>query len=67
MSTLTLRAKDVYGKTLYYPACNNAALFCNLLNCKTLTTSQLETIEKLGYIIELEAMQFNIKSAFKYA
>jgi hypothetical protein len=51
---ITIEAKDVYGRTLYYPACEKAKLFAKLIDKKTLTPETLEIAEKLGYTINIK-------------
>jgi hypothetical protein len=47
-----IEVKSVYGKTLIYPACDKAVLFCKLTGNKTLSHADLIAIERLGYTIE---------------
>lgn len=51
---LTIEAKDVYGRTLYYPACDRAELFAQLTNKTTLTPETLAIAEQLGYTINIQ-------------
>jgi len=51
---LTIEAKDVYGRTLYYPACEKAQLFAKLIDKKTLTPETIEIVKKLGYNINMK-------------
>ena len=53
MQTLTFKEKNVYGRTLIYPACDKSNIFAGLLSTKTFTTSQLSLIESLGYTVHL--------------
>lgn len=46
-----IRIKNVYGKELIYPVCENANLFCNLTRKKTLDNYDLQQIVNLGYSI----------------
>lgn len=43
--------KSVYGKTLVYPACTQANLFCQIANKVTLSKQDLICIKKLGFVI----------------
>jgi hypothetical protein len=45
---LKIKSKDVYGRTLYYPACERAELFAQLTNKTTLTPETLAIAEQLG-------------------
>lgn len=47
-----IELKDVYGKQVAYPACDNAKLFARLAGTKTLTSEALRLISDLGYDIE---------------
>lgn len=51
---LTIECKDVYGRTLYYPACDRAKLFAQLTNKTTLTPETLAIAKKLGYTINIQ-------------
>ena len=51
---ITIEAKDVYGRTLYYPACKRAELFAKLIDKKTLTPETLAIVKKLGYTINIQ-------------
>lgn len=43
--------KSVYGKTLFYPANDNALNIARLANTKTLSKNDLGIAEKLGFKI----------------
>jgi hypothetical protein len=49
---MKLTLKTIYGRTLAYPADETAHKFADLLRVKTLTRSQLEQIEALGFTLE---------------
>ena len=51
---LKIKSKDVYGRTLYYPACEKAQLFAKLIDKKTLTPETLAIAEQLGYTINIQ-------------
>jgi hypothetical protein len=51
---LKIKSKDVYGRTLYYPACERAELFAQLTNKTTLTPETLAIAEQLGYTINIQ-------------
>lgn len=44
--------REIYGKVIIYPQCEQAKLFCSLLGQKTLTAYNLKLIQRLGYLIE---------------
>lgn len=51
--TITIKEKSVYGKILLYPVCDNACLFACLIGAKTFALHDLNTIEQLGYKVEV--------------
>jgi hypothetical protein len=51
---ITVKIKSVYGIAQAYPACSQSKLFCELTGTKTLTKSALQTIQRLGFLIEQE-------------
>ncbi len=53
-SSIVVRAKQVYGTTLYYPVCTNAFDFTRISNSETLTPKILKLIQRLGFDVELE-------------
>jgi len=53
MQTITFKEKSVYGRTLIYPECEKSKIFAKLLSTKTFNMDQLNTIESLGYKINL--------------
>jgi hypothetical protein len=48
---ITIKLRDAYGRTLIDPVCDKAKIFAEMVNKKTLTPSDLQSIEKLGYRI----------------
>ena len=46
---ITVEVRDVYGQTMYYPACDEAKLFAQIAGTKTLTLDVLNKIKALGY------------------
>lgn len=50
---ILIEVRQVYGNTLYYPACEKAKAFCQLTNAKTLSQSAIAIIRRLGYDIEV--------------
>ena len=51
---ITIESRDVYGRTLYYPACKKAELFAQLIDKKTLTPETIKIVEELGYTINIQ-------------
>lgn len=51
--TITVKEKSVYGNTLIYPVCNNAAIFAQLIGKKTFTANDLDLITALGFELKL--------------
>lgn len=51
---ITIEAKGVYGRTLYYPACKRAELFAQLTNKTTLTPETIKIVKELGYNINIQ-------------
>jgi hypothetical protein len=49
---LSVKEKSVYGNVLIYPNNYTAAVFIQLLDKKTFTSTDLKIIEQLGYKIE---------------
>ena len=46
---LLVKNKNVYGRELVYPICNDSLLICELLNVKTLNDYQMRKLKKLDY------------------
>jgi hypothetical protein len=58
MKTLKVEIKNVYGKDLIYPACEDSEIFTQLIGQATLGSvdghhQEIELIKKLGYEIEV--------------
>jgi len=56
---IVINAKCVYGRFFFYPVCDKAKIFAEMVNKKTLTYSDLDAIERLGYKV---TKQYNPKS-----
>jgi hypothetical protein len=52
-----VNVKNVYGNTLYYPACEKSKIFAEIAGSKTLTLDTIEQIEKLGTLVLAETPQ----------
>jgi len=48
---IIIEVRDVYGKPLVYPVCEEASLFAMIAESKTLTPRVLRIISSLGYKI----------------
>jgi hypothetical protein len=48
---ITVTIRDVYGKTLIYPVCDNAKAFAAIAGQKTLSQATLWQIKSLGYSV----------------
>lgn len=49
MREITVRVREVYGTTKYYPECEDAKLFAKIAKTETLTEQTLNRIIKLGF------------------
>lgn len=52
--TIRVEAKNRYGTWFYYPVCERAKIFQEIVGSKTLTTEVLTLIKKLGYEVDVE-------------
>ena len=51
---LTLERKSVYGRDLFYPACDKSNILCELIGAKTLPIESLQLIKQLGFTVNLK-------------
>ena len=51
MKEIKVRAKNVYGNRMLYPACHDSQLFCDISGTKTLTANLLAILSKRGWTI----------------
>jgi hypothetical protein len=51
---ITIRIEKNYGIETYYPACDQSNLLAKLAGTKTITWHAMETIQALGYEIEIK-------------
>lgn len=51
MKTVQIRVANIYGNQNAYPDCENGKLFASLTRKKTFTTTDLQTMQKLGFEI----------------
>lgn len=49
---ITVRQREVYGATKYYPECDSAKVFASIAGTTTLTEQTLRRIMKLGYKVK---------------
>ena len=52
-ATIQVRAKTVYGVTLWYPASAGADLLCQLVGTRTLTPRSLSIAKAMGINVEI--------------
>ena len=57
-STIVVTVRHVYGERKVYPHCTKAQHFAAIAGTKTLTPVVCETIERLGYRIETESVEW---------
>jgi histone H3/H4 len=54
--------RNVYGNELIYPVCERAKLLTRLSGRKTFSPVDIETIEKLGFVVKVETPKIgNVK------
>ena len=51
---ITVRAQDVYGKTMFYPVDKPAELFCAIAGRTTLSEVNIRRIQALGYAVLIQ-------------
>ena len=47
--TITILVKEVYGKQMFYPACDTSRLFAAIADRATLSETNVRRIRQLGY------------------
>ena len=47
--TITILAKEVYGRQMFYPACETSRLFAAIADRATLSETNIRRIRQLGY------------------
>ena len=52
--TLIVKKKNVWGRELIYPVCNDAILFSCIASTTTLCNITIANIKKLGYKFETQ-------------
>lgn len=57
---ITVKIKSVYGNEVIYPVCDKSQIFVKMLNQKTLTRTDLQNIQELGFGVNLEPQSFMI-------
>lgn len=53
-NTITVRVTNNYGTRAVYPVCDTAKKLADLAGTKTFTHAALQTIEALGYVINVQ-------------
>lgn len=54
---IVVRVRNIYGNKTVYPVCEDAKLFARIAGHSTLTSTTVDLIKKLGYVIEVEQDQ----------
>lgn len=52
---ITVRITNLYGNKTIYPVCDTALLLARLAGFKTLPSHALDTIQQLGYSINVQS------------
>jgi hypothetical protein len=52
--------REVYGNSMFYPACEKAAKFAYLCGTKTLTYEALKAIKELGYTVNIKQKEIKL-------
>ncbi len=52
MNEITVRVREVYGHTKYYPECDSAKVFASIAGTTTLTEQTLRRIKRLGFDVK---------------
>jgi len=59
---ITIIQKTLYGRIVFYPACETAELFAQLTETRTLTQEALKIIKDLGYTIKVLTEEVDIET-----
>ncbi|WNO06019.1 hypothetical protein [Rhodoferax mekongensis] len=54
MKEITVRIRNNYGTTVYYPVCINAAHFAQIAGTKTLGIQTIAHIKAMGYTVKVQ-------------
>lgn len=54
---ITIKVKNVYGCTTFYPSCEKSKLFAKIAGTITLTRNTLRDVKNLGYSIKIEPFE----------
>ena len=57
---IQVQIATLYGTQRIYPVCGNAKAFADIAGSKTLTTSVIAHIKRLGYAIEVIQQPINL-------
>ena len=55
MKTVNIYYKNVYGNDLCYPACVDSKIFASISGQKTLSSTTIDRIKRLGYAVNVVA------------
>lgn len=58
--TIYVKTKNVYGRDLVYPSCEDSHKFAKLLGVKTFNSHQISMIIELGYIVKEDYLHLGI-------
>lgn len=47
--TIVILAREIYGKQMFYPVCDNSKLFAAIADRTTLSETNIRRIRQLGY------------------
>ena len=53
-NVIVVKVREVYGRTLVYPACEKALIFAKLTGFKTFTPNNMDAMKELGYQVKVE-------------
>jgi hypothetical protein len=59
---IIVRAETHYGRQTVYPVCETANTFAAIAGTKTLTARVIKLIRNLGYQIEVQAPELELKN-----
>tara|TARA_R110002126_G_scaffold162071_1_gene310029 strand:+ start:813 stop:992 length:180 start_codon:yes stop_codon:yes gene_type:complete len=57
---LFINPREVYGRTLYYPACDQSKLLAKLSGKATFTTETIDIIKQLGYTLTTKQQEVTL-------
>ena len=54
---IVILAKDNYGRTMFYPVCDNSKLFAAIADRTTLSETNIRRIQQLGYEVTVTQLK----------